>query len=439
MTAPGARTVVSPAPDHPPVGRLIAVATLLTVAGTGGFTAWAALAPLASAAVAPGTVVVDSNRKTVRHRDGGVIASILVRDGDRVGAGQELVRLDDLDTRSSMEVLEGQVQALLAKEARLTAERDGREMVSFRQIADGDAALTEIAAGQIQILVSRRDEIESRIAVIRQRIAQSRAQIAAFDAQWRAGQDQIPLLAEEIASIDELLRKGLERKPRLLALKRQEAELRGRQGDLVNRMAEAREAIAAAEMEILSLRADRRAEIVTELRDVQAQRRELEEKLSAAQVRQTRQVVTAPENGVIMGLRHFAPGAVVEPGGVILDLIPSDDPLTIDARVSPIDIDVVHAGLPAKVALTALKSRVTPQLDGRVARVSADSFTDEHTGRPYYLVRVVVETEQLRRLGLPPLHPGMPTDTYIVTGEHTLLAYLTQPLVDSFRRAFRED
>lgn len=439
MTKPTARAAALHAPDHPPVGGLLAAATLLIAAGVGGFITWAGLAPLASAAVAPGTVVVDSHRKTIRHRDGGVVASILVHDGDRVGAGQELIRLDDLDTRSSAEVLDGQVQALSAKEARLTAERDGREMVAFPQNLNGNAALAEIAAGQNRIFVSRREEIESRIAVIRQRVAQFHAQIAALDSQWRAGQDQIPLLAEEIASIEELLRKGLERKPRLLALKRQEAELRGRQGDLINRTAEVREAISAAEMEILSLQADRRAEIAAELREVQAQRRELQEKLSAARVRQTRQVVTAPESGVVMGLRHFAPGAVVEPGGAILDLIPSDDPLTIDARVSPIDIDVVHAGLPAKVALTALKSRITPQLDGHVVRISADAYTDERTGHAYYSARVVVETEQIRSLGLPPLHPGMPADTYIATGEHTLLAYLIQPLVDSFRRAFRED
>jgi len=429
-------------PPRPPVGRLIATGVALAVAGFGGFGAWAALAPLSSAAVAPGVIVADSHRKTVQHLEGGIVAEILVRDGDRVTAGQPLMRLDDLETRSTVALLEGQLWSLLAQEARLSAERDGLPAIVLpaRLAAKlGDPAVAEIAAGQERIFASRRASLDGRAEVTRQRIAQLEAQIAGLEAQRTAGQRQLSLIREESAAVAEMVAKGLERKPRLLALMRQTADLEGLQGDLANRIAQAREGIAQAELEILGLRADRQSEVAAELREVQTRRAEAEEKLAAAQVRQGRRDVTAPEAGTVLNLRAFAPGAVVAPGAALLDLVPQDDRLVVEARVSPTDIDVVHAGLPAKVVLSAFKSRTTPQLDGTVLRVSADALTDERTGQTYYSARVAVDAAQLGALKEVRLQPGMPAETLIVTGERTLLTYLMQPVEDSFRKAFRED
>lgn len=429
-------------PAGPPVRTLIAAGALAALVGFGGFGGWAALAPLASAAIAPGTVTVDGNRKTVQHLDGGIIAEILVREGDRVAAGQPVMRLDDLETRSTIALLDGQVWALAAQEARLAAERDGRADVTFPAeltALTGERAVAEILAGQQRIFASRRTSLDSRAEVIRQRIAQQQAQIAALDAQRAAGRGQLALIAEEVIGVEAMVRQGLERKPRLLALQRQQVELEGQQGDLANRMAQAREAIAQAELEILSLRDDRQSEIATELRDVQVRLAEAREKRAAAAVRQGRRDVVAPVAGVVMKLRHFAPGAVVTPGGDILDLVPQDEPLVIDAHVSPTDIDVVRAGLPAKVVLSAFKSRTTPQLAGRVTRVSADALTDERTGTAYYRAQVEVDAGELAALDGVHLQPGMPAETLILTGERTLLRYLLQPIEDSFRRAFRED
>ncbi len=429
-------------PAGPPVRTLIAAGALAALVGFGGFGGWAALAPLASAAIAPGTVTVDGNRKTVQHLDGGIIAEILVREGDRVAAGQPVMRLDDLETRSTIALLDGQVWALAAQEARLAAERDGRADVTFPAeltALTGERAVAEILAGQQRIFASRRTSLDSRAEVIRQRIAQQQAQIAALDAQRAAGRGQLALIAEEVVGVEIMVRQGLERKPRLLALQRQQVELEGQQGDLANRMAQAREAIAQAELEILSLRDDRQSEIATELRDVQVRLAEAREKRAAAAVRQGRRDVVAPVAGVVMKLRHFAPGAVVTPGGDILDLVPQDEPLVIDAHVSPTDIDVVRAGLPAKVVLSAFKSRTTPQLAGRVTRVSADALTDERTGTAYYRAQVEVDAGELAALDGVHLQPGMPAETLILTGERTLLRYLLQPIEDSFRRAFRED
>ena len=176
-----------------------------------------------------------------------------------------------------------------------------------------------------------------------------------------------------------------------------------------------------------------------ELRDVQARRAELEEKLGAVRGRWTRHDILAPAAGTVLNLRYFAPGSVVPPGGAVLDLVPVDDRLVVEAQVNPTDIDVVHPGLPAKVVLTAFKSRTMPQLDGKVVRVSADALKDERSGQTYYTARVVVDAAQLGALDGVTLVPGMPAETLIVTGERTLLQYLIQPVRDSLRRAFREE
>lgn len=426
--------------DAPPVGRLVAAGLALGMLGFGGFGAWAALAPLASAAVAPGVIAVDSNRKTVQHLEGGIVAEILVRDGDRVAAGQPLMRLDDLETRSLLGQFETQQGALLAQEARLVAERDGLPAVVFPAGLRGvDGSLADAVSGQQRIFASRRASLEGRIRVTRQRVAQIEAQIAALEAQRRAGREQLVLIAEEVRGVEEMVNKGLERRPRLLALMRQSADLQGTQGDLANRIAQAREAIAQAELEILGLEADRASEVALELREVQARRAELEEKLEAARGRWMRRDILAPAAGTVLNLRYFAPGAVVPPGGAVLDLVPQDDRLVVEAQVNPTDIDVVHPGLPAKVVLTAFKSRSMPQLDGEVVRVSADALKDERSGLTYYAARVVVDSAQLGALEGVTLVPGMPAETLIVTGERTLLHYLTQPVRDSLRRAFREE
>lgn len=428
-------------PERPPVGRPVMMGIMLTLFGFGGLTAWSALAPLASAAIAPGIVTADTNRKTVQHLDGGVIAEIAARDGDRVEARQVLMRLDDLETKSVVTLLEGQRRAYAAQEARLLAERDARDRLVFPDdlaVLRGSADMAEILSGQERIFQSQRASLDGRIDVTRQRIAQYQAQIKAFEAQFSAGRRQLDLIREELKDVEELTAKGLERKPRLLALRRQAAALDGEQGEFQNNMAQAREAIAEAEMDILRIRADRQSEVATELREVQTQLAEVMEKLAAAQIRQGRRDVLAPEAGTVLNLRYFAPGAVVPPGGPILDLVPRDDSLVVEARVKPSDIDVVHVGLAAKIVFSAFKSRTTPQIDGKVTRVTADALKDERTGEFYYVARVAADPAELEKLADVHLQAGMPAETLIITGERTMLQYLTQPIRDTFRSAFRE-
>jgi HlyD family type I secretion membrane fusion protein len=302
-------SVTSTAPEYPPVRRTLLAGVALAVLGFGGFGTWASLAPLASAAIAPGIIVADTNRKTIQHLDGGIIAEILVRDGDHVAAGQTLMRLDDLETRSTVTLLEDQRRAYTAQEARLLAERDGRNVLVFPQDLEslrGEAQMDEILTGQQRIFESYRASLQGRIEVTRQRIAQSGAQIRAFEAQLDSGSRQLVLIAQEMEGVQELFDKGLERKPRLLALKRAAAELDGEQGEFSNRMAQAREAIAEAEMEILALRAERQSEVTAELREVQMRLAEIREKLAAAQIRQGRRDLVAPEAGTVLNTRYLA-------------------------------------------------------------------------------------------------------------------------------------
>lgn len=432
----------APLPPAPPTGRVVAAGLALLLGGFGGFGTWAALAPLSSAAIAPGVVAADSNRKTVQHLDGGIVAEALVTEGDRVAAGQPLLRFDDLDSRLAVTVLEEQLWSLLAQEARLEAERDGLEVPALPTALAPVVAEPKVAAilaAQARILTTRRAGLDGREAVAQRRIAQLEAQIAALEAQRAAAFRQRELIAREEQAVAEMVSKGYERQSRLLALMRQSAGLEGTVGEHANRIAQAREAIAQAEQEILAAQADFRSSVATDLRDTQARRSECMEKLTAARMRLARRDLLAPDSGVVLNLRAIVPGTVVAAGAPILDLVPADDRMVVDVRVSPTDIDVVHAGLPAKLVLTAYKGRTTAQLDGVVIRVSADALTDTRTGQPFYSARIGVDTDGGPLPDGVRLLPGMPVEAMIVTGERTLLRYLVQPIADSFRRAFREE
>jgi HlyD family secretion protein len=444
MTVPGVSVAADLGPDltaHPRTARTIAAGLLTIALGIGGFTAWAATAPLASAALAPGVIGVESNRKTVQHLQGGIIAELLVREGERVRAGQVLVRLDDVETQAQFEMLDTQHAALLAEEARLLARRDDQPKLVFPgtlTARSGEPKVAEILFGQRQIFDRERTALNGQIDILHQRIAQHEAQIAACEAQIVSTSDQLALIQEELAVVLELVAKGLEKRPRLLLLQRTAAGLTGTLADFQGRIAAARQAIGEAEFEIASLRQDDMREVATTLREVQSKRAEIAEKLGAAASRQSRQDIPSPADGTVLNLQYFAPGAVVKPGGAIMDIVPGDDQLVVDARVQSNDIDVVHADLPAEVVLTAYKSRTTPRLKGTVTRVSADALIDEKTNLPYFKAQVQIAPQELVKVPEIHLAPGMPAEVFIVTGERTALDYLIQPLRDSFHRAFRE-
>lgn len=413
---------------------------LVFFAGLGG---WAAIAPLASAAIAPGVVSPDGSRRTVQHLEGGIIREILVEDGSRVEVGDPLLVLADVAARASFEQLQTQVDALAALQARLIAEQQGRDAVAFPdRLLDAAAASEEVAdilAAQSDLFETRRTAIEGRKNILRQRIAQLSEEITGLEAQIVSQERQLALIEEEIEGVAQLVDQGLERRPRLLALQRQEAEIEGAIAENRAAIARANQAIGEAELQILGLETDRLDEIATELTRVRTELLSLEERLMSSEDVLTRTVIAAPVSGTVVQLRYRTTGGVIGPGDAILDIVPLDEDLVIDARVSPVDIDAVAQGQDAQIHLLAYAQRNLPRIEGTVTTVSADALTDEQSGERYFRVKVEVDRDRLEALPADvTLAPGMPAEVLIMTGERTALQYILQPFLDSIRRSFRE-
>jgi HlyD family secretion protein len=432
----------APAPQTPETRGPVLAGLLIVLVAFGGFGSWAALAPLSSAAVAPGAVRVESNRKTVQHLEGGIIEELRVREGDAVQAGQVLVRLDHTQAAARHDALLHQYRSMRAAQARLVAERDGRAGIDFGDELESqrnDPRVTEILAGQERIFETRRRRYHGQIQILRQRVEQLGSQIGGLEAQLASEDQQLALIAEEMTDVASLVEKGLGRKPRLLALRRQAALLEGRRGERQAEIARAKQAIGEAKLQMLSLADRRAAEIARQLTDAQAQLSEAEEGLRAASDVLHRSDIVAPIAGTVVGLRFFTEGGVIDPGAPILDIVPEDDRLIVEAEVNPLDIDVVHAGLPAQVRLIAFKQRRTPTLGGRVLRVSAGRLEGEQPGSAIYKAEVGIDSTELDRLKAISLYPGMPVEVLIQTGKGTFAEYLLRPILDSFAHALRED
>lgn len=413
---------------------------ILLFFGIGGV--WAATAPLASAVIAAGLVSPEGSRQTVQHLEGGIIREIRVTEGDRVMAGDVLVVLQDVSAQSEVGTALTRLRALAAREARLEAERVGRTEIDFSHpaIADtSDPAIREVLEQQRDRLQVRRANIVNRKSILSQRITQLQKQIEGYERQRTGAKQQYALIGEEIDAVMELFEKGLERKPRLLALQRAQAQLLGTQGELEALIARAAEAIGETRLQIISIDVGRQDEIAAELSDVEAQRAELEQQIKESLDRLERTEIVAPVAGTVLSLHLKTVGGVVRPGEPVLDLVPAEDDLVIEARVRPNDIDDVHQGQDAHVTFPTLPQRNLLRIEGHVTRVSADALVDDVTGERYYDARVVIDRTDLE-VTAPDvkLTPGMPAEVFISTGERTLLNYLLQPFLQTLERTFRE-
>lgn len=438
-----ARFEPMPAPSRPPIRGLVIAAVATVTVLFGGFGTWAALAPLTSAALAPGIVTVETNRKTIQHMEGGIIREILVQDGEVVKKGQVLLRLDSLDAEADRDSVRGQLDALLVQEARLIAERDSLATIAFppELLAkrESDPVVREMLDGQEKIFADRRRALRDQVDVLAQRAEQFRAQIAAIEAQSASLEAQLPLFEEELNDQRYLYEKGLTQKSKWLALERQDLAAKGELAANDSKIQSLKEQIAEIEVQTKAVLSTNAQRVSEELRDTQTERSDLMEQLRKFEAKAGRTDVVAPEDGAILNMHFFTVGGVVPPGGAILDLVPLQDKLVFEAKVQPLDIDMVRPELPATVRLVAYKQRTTPTLEGIVSWVSADATVDEKTNATYFLARVEVSAAELQRVPHVKLYPGMPVDVSIVTGERTLLAYLVQPLTDSFAKAFHEE
>lgn len=417
-----------------------------------GFGVWAATAPLASAVVAPGSFVATGQNKQVQHLEGGIIRELLVKEGDIVDANQPLVRLDDTAAQSKLRRLVTRQSRLLATAARLHAEIDASEQLELRpelvKAMTTDPEVRSIVKAQIDELSARRRSLANQEEVLKKEIAGLKESVRGYEAQIRANQDRSALFSEELKEKSPLIDQQLIRKSEILALQRSEVGLAGELGDLLGRSGDATERIARAEQQIAQLKLAAVEKASEDLRGTETELDDLREQILAAQDVVRRTDVRAPVKGIVVKLNQYTTGGVVAPGGVILELLPINDELVIEARITPNEITHVKEEQNALVRLTALNQRLTPMIQGKVVYISADTVADQgprRTGeqdaarRDSFIVRVRLDERDARdKVDSFRPTPGMPADVFIETGQRTFLTYLLRPVVDSFSRAFRE-
>lgn len=408
----------------------------------GGLGVWGTQVKISGAVVTSGQIMVEMRQQVVQHPDGGVVGEILVRNGDEVAAGGILLKLDGFLLTSENEVLQQQLDEQSARAARLKAERDDREIsfeASILARSEVEAKLQDVLDGQRRLFGARQTNLRTAMDTLDQRKHQIREEINGQNAQLTALQLESEILGEELDNMNILLERGLTEAPRVLALRREDARLQGRRGDLYAAVARNRGRISEIDIEQLRLQATRREEAITELRDLLIKRSELRERQLAILERLSRLEVRSPVGGVIHGMQIFSLGAVVQPGQTIVNVVPQDNELILSTRIDSLKIDSVYVGQAASIRLPALNSHETPELEGKVASVSPDVLVDQATGQSYYTADLTLDDGQLLRLNGKTLIPGMPVEAFIKTSDRTPLSYLVKPFSDYFYKAFRED
>ena len=420
------------------VGR----ASFLTIAVfIAAFGYWAAFAPLEGAAVAPGVVAAAGKNQDIQHLEGGIIKDVLVHEGDRVKASQELYHLDQTLPQAQLNRLTQTASSLAARSARLQAERDGKEMVVFPKELTTEPvapALAEIISEQTSEFETGLKRHKSELSILRQRVDALNESINGLGAQKKAAEDQLDIVAGEIVRKKKLLDKGLTDRSQFTALERNQAELLGQIGSTTASIASARSQIIEAKQQIersISQRVETASKDLTEAR---RQAADVDEQAVAAKSVLDRTTVRAPADGIIVRLKINSPGSVVRPGEPLLELLPTSNELIIESKLDPRQVDSIHIGQLARLRFVALNARKTPEVAAEVTFVSPDRLVDEATHQPYYTVRLKIHGALPDTIRQDQIYPGMPVEAYISTGDRTFFEYLVRPIQDSFSRAFRE-
>src|SRR3954454_19648365 len=407
----------------------------------GGIGSWAATAPLNGAIVGNAIIKVEGNRKSVQHLDGGIVKNLRVKEGDKMNAGDVLIVLDETQAQAEYDVLSQQYMVLRATEARLLTELvHGAELVMPQDLKarPEDSYIKSVWNGQLSQFESRRAALEGQRSVIRERINQLGSQIVGGQAQVKAFTDQISSIRAEAKDIAPLVERGLIARPRILQLERAAYGLEGQIADANANIAKARQAIAEQDQQIAQLDNDRMADITKDLRDTQAKMLQVIPKAMNAKAVLGRMEIRSPYAGRVVALTAFSVGGVIQRGEKILDIVPDQDSLTIEAQIAVEDISDIRPNMRAEVHLTAYKQRIVPIIHGDVIQVSADRLTDPKTNNPYYVAFVRIDADELAAMPNIKLYPGMPASVMIPTVQRTALDYLVGPLVMSFNHSFRQ-
>ena len=412
----------------------------------GGLGLWAALAPLDSAAMGPGVVVLENYRKAVQHLEGGIVHKVHVRDGQMVRAGEVLVSLEDVQPRAQMELINSQLLMALAREARLIAQRDGKsqivypaQLLSMRQ----DQRATEAMRVQDQTFKVRKQAIEGGIKIYERQISQLRQKSAGLREQKSMRDKLATSFEKDRADFEALANEGYAERQRVREMERNLAQSEGQSGSLITDIAASELEISATEIKIIQLEQDFQREVAKELAEVQTELFGLREKMRALTDTLQRTKITAPDAGMVLGLSVHTNGEVLRPGAHILDIVPANEQLIVEARLSPQDVDQVRVGQMAEVRFTAFRQRDMPKVEGKLVTLSADRLVDQanEQSQPYYLGRVVITPKGIDDLAALKLElvPGMPAEILVKTGTRTFWHYLTAPISDLLVRSLKED
>lgn len=417
------------------IGAIIIIVTFF------GFGLWAAIAPIDSAAIAPGFLTVQSSRRTIQHLEGGIVHEILAKDGATVNAGDVLIRLDETRAKAQSDILLADLDSQLATEARLLAERDGLAAPVFPEELlkrQSSPSISSIMAGQRNVFDTRITALSGQKSILEQRVGQYEEQIAGLRALVKAKGTQASLIKEELADLSGLLERGYVTKTRVLALQREAARLEGERAEHLAAIARSEQGIGEARLQSFQLEKGRQEEIAKELRDVQSKIAELRERMIAASDMLRRIDIVAPVPGTVMNLAVHTAGGVIAPGAPIMDIVPLNDVLVVEVHINPIDIDSIRPGSEVALRISTVDSRKTPVILGTLETISADRIVDERSGVAFYKGRVVIAPDQRELLGDLTLRSGMQVEALIGRGEQTALQYVLKPLSEAFAKSFRE-
>lgn len=428
----------SKAKDDP---RLVAragyVVIILTFGIVGG---WAATAPLASAVVANGVMTVETNRKTIQHFEGGIVSRINVREGDSVTAGQVLFRLDETQPRANLEIVTNQLVSAIARDARLVAELNGKELIFPEEIArlSSDSSVARTLADQEKQFIERRASLNVQISVLEARASQLRQEIHGFEETQRADEQQVQFINNELGGVRELYEQQLVTKSRWLTLERERSRLEGEIGRLISEKAKAEKAIGESQLQIAQLKQQFQEQVSKELVETREKLADLRNKQAVARDVLQRLDVIAPATGRIQGLRIFTVGAVIKPGEPLVEIVPEQERLIVQAQIQVNDIEGISIGRQAEVRFPAFHSKTLPMIPGTITSLSHDRLMDDANKQPYYLALITVRDEDI-----PPVYrgrtlPGLAVEVIIPSVERTMLDYMVDPLQKRMRTVFRE-
>ena len=415
---------------------------IIVAIALGGFLAWSTLAPLTEGVVATGTVVVDTEHKTIQHLEGGIVEQLYVREGSDVKAGDVLIELSETQNRAQLELLESRYFGRLAEIDRLNAERLLKEEIAFSDellALRDEPVIADILAVQENLFQVRRRQYHGQIEVLRHRIGQLEEQVRGQDASRQALLREQELIERDLESLVALKEQQLVDEGVLIGRQREYEQNVGRLGAIVADIAATRVKIGETRQEILQIENGWVTEVSDQITAAQQEWFETRERINAVTDVLRRTTIVAPQDGKVIGLSVHTLGGVVPPGSPIMNIVPSEDRLMVEGQVRPLDIDNVYPGQTARLRFAPFSWRTTPQVEGRVERVSADAFSDEESGTAYYIARILVPEEEMEKLGDVTIGPGMPVDIMFTGGERTAMEYLTDPLTDILDKALVEE